>query len=64
MAPYFNRTIGPIQQPYIDSPDSNRICSVLEAMYCQYEGLARRYKMERENPAKIAALRNSRNRNL
>ena len=37
-----------------------RIRSVLEAIHCKFEGLARHYKMERENPAKIAALRISR----
>ena len=35
-------------------------CSVLEAIHCQFEGQARRYKMERENTAEISILRNSR----
>ena len=47
-----------MQQPYNDSPNSN-IEYVLEAIHCQFEGLTRQYKMERENPAKITALRNS-----
>lgn len=36
-----------------------RICTVLEAIHFQFEGLARHYKMEREFPAKIVALKNS-----
>ena len=31
----------PIQLPYNDSPNSNIECSVLEAIHCQFKGLAR-----------------------
>ena len=52
--------VEPIQQRYSDSPDSNKGYVVLEAIHCQFEGLARCYKMERENPVNVGTLTNTR----